>query len=197
MQYCFFVKYELILIRYAELGLKATETRNRFENTLINNIRNALKTKEISFELRRERGRIYVFTNQINKSIDVLQKIFGITSISPAVKTSSKMEAISKVAIDISKEKLTKKKSFALRVTRTGNHSFTSQDVAVQIGNDVVKATNSSVNLTNPDFELFIEIRDKNAYLFIQKIRCNGGLPLRTQGKILVLVDSLESILAA
>ena len=51
--------------------------------------------------------------------------------------------------------------------------------------------------MKNPDFELFIEIRNENAYLFTKKIRCAGGLPLRTQGKTLVFVDSLESLLAA
>ena len=197
MQYRLFVKNELIIVRYGELGLKAAETRRRFENSLVNNIKNALKTKKIFFELKKEWGRIYVFTDQINESIDVLQKIFGITSISPAIKTNSKIKDISKVAVYISKENLTKKKSFALRVERTGDHSFTSQNVAVQIGNYIVKATKSGVDLTNPDFELFIEIRDKNAYLFTKKIRCTGGLPLRTQGKILVFVDNLDSILAA
>ena len=191
------MKYELIIVRYGELGLKAVATRKRFEASLVNNIKNALKTKEISFKVKREWGRIYVLTNQINESIDVLQKIFGITSISPAIKTDGGMSSISNLAVAISKEKLTRKKNFALRVERVGNHSFSSQDVAVQVGNDIVKATNAGVNLTRPDFELFIEIRNENAYLFTKKIRCTGGLPLRTQGKTLVLVDRLESILAA
>lgn len=191
------MRYELIIVRYGELGLKASETRKRFEDTLVNNIINALKTRNISFEVKKQRGRIYVFTNQINESINVLKKIFGITSISPAIKTISEMKIISKFSVDISKEKLTKNKSFALRVERTGTHDFTSQDVAVQIGTDIVKTTKSKVDLTNPDVELFIEIRDEDAYLFTKKIRCNGGLPLRTQGKILVFIDSFDAILAA
>ncbi len=192
-----FVKAELIIVRYGELGLKASKTRKHFENTLINNIRNALKTRNISFEVKMKRGRIYVFTDQINESINILKKIFGITSISPAVKTISEIPFISKFAVDISKEELNKDKSFALRVERTGTHSFSSQDVAVKVGNDIVIATEANVNLTDPNVELFIEIRDENAYLFTKKIRCNGGLPLRTQGKILVFINSLDSILAA
>lgn len=191
------MKYELIIVRYGELGLKAKATRKHFENYLVNNIKNALKTKQISFSIKRVWGRIYIYTDQINKSIEVLQKIFGITSISPAVKTVSNMESISKLAVKISKENITQENSFALRVKRTGKHSFSSQDVAVEVGNNILKIINSSVNLTCPDLELFIEIRNEHAYLFVEKIRCAGGFPLRTQGNILVFVDGLESILAA
>ena len=191
------MKYELIIVRYGELGLKAKATRKRFEDALINNIKNALKTKQISHNIKKELGRIYVYTKDIDKSINVLTKIFGITSISPAVKTDIDIKSISRFAIKISKEKITEENSFALRVERTGNHPYSSQDVAVEVGNDIVKKIKSNVNLTNPDFELFIEIRNKNTYFFIEKIPCNGGLPLRTQGNILMLIDSLDSILAA
>jgi len=191
------VKYELIIVRYGEIGLKAKETRKRFEQALVNNIKTALNKEHISSRIKREWGRIYVYTNQINESLAILQKIFGITSISPAVQTQSDMNFMSKLAVTFSKEVLSKEKSFALRVTRTGDHEFTSQDVAIKIGNDIVKETKAFVNLTKPDFELFIEIRDKNAYIFTEKIRGTGGLPLGTQGKILALIDNPKSILAS
>jgi thiamine biosynthesis protein ThiI len=191
------VKYELILVRYGEIGLKAKETRKRFEDALVNNIKTALNKEHISNRIKKEWGRIYVYTNQINESLAVLQKIFGITSISPAVQTQSDMDFVSKLAVTFSKEVLNKEKSFALRVTRTGDHEFTSQDVAIKIGSDIVKETKAFVNLTKPDFKLFIEIRDKNAYIFTEKIRGSGGLPLGTQGKIMALIDNPKSILAS
>jgi len=191
------VKFDLIIIRYAEIALKGKATRKRFENTLVNNIKDALKTKNIQNKLRREWGRIYIYSKEIEKSVDILQKIFGISSISPGLQTESRINEISKTAIFISKQKLDKKKSFAIRVNRTGNHDFTSQDVAVKIGNDIVKQTKAGVNLTNPDFELFIEIRNEKAYIFIEKIKGYGGMPIGTQGKILALIDSKNSILAS
>jgi thiamine biosynthesis protein ThiI len=84
-----------------------------------------------------------------------------------------------------------------LRVTRTGNHKFTSNDVAIRIGEDIVNETHAKVDLDIPDFELFIEIRNENTYLFTKKIRGIGGMPQGTQGKILALIDKPESILAA
>lgn len=191
------MKYELILIRYGEIALKGKVTRRYFENVLVKNIKSALKTENISHTIGREWGRIYVFTSQIDESIDVLQRIFGVTSFSPSLKTTVDMGAISDFAVDISRKILTKEKSFALRVTRTGNHEFTSQDVAINIGSDIVGATHAKVDLNTPDFELFIEIRNENAYFFTKKIRGIGGMPSNTQGKSLALIDDSKSILAA
>jgi thiamine biosynthesis protein ThiI len=191
------VKYELILIRYGEIALKGKETRRRFENVLITNIKNALESKNLSFKIKKEWGRIYVYTNQINKSINVLKKVFGIISISPAIQTSSNLDSISKLAISLSKTKLKKKISFAIRASRIGQHNFSSQDVAIKIGNDVVKSTEASVNLTKPDLELFIEIRNDTSFLFTERISCVRGMPLGTQGNVLALIDNKKSILAA
>ena len=191
------MKFDLILVRYAEIALKAKQTRKRFESTLVNNIKDALKSNNIQNNLRREWGRIYVYSDQIEKCLDVLKNIFGISSISPSIKTESTIKEISKIAISISKQELDKNKSFAIRATRTGYHEFSSQDVAVQIGNDIVKHFKASVNLTNPDFELFVEIRNEKAYLFIEKIMGYGGMPVGTQGKILALIDSPKAILAS
>jgi thiamine biosynthesis protein ThiI len=191
------VKYDLFIVRYGEIGLKAKETRRRFENILINSIKNALRSKQIANKIKSERGRIYVYTVQISKTTLILQKIFGITSFSPAIITKSEIDLMSDLSIKVLQQKLSDKKSFALRITRTGEHNFSSQDAAVKIGNDIVKETKASVNLTNPDFELFIEIRNENAYFFTEKKRGTGGLPLGTQGKVIALIDNPNSILAA
>jgi len=191
------VEYELIIVRYGEIALKGKTTRRHFENRLVSNIKNALNREQITHSIKKEWGRIYVYTNQINKSMDVLQRIFGIVSMSPTVQTQSNMSSMSNLAVSISKDALTEEKTFAIRVTRVGNHKYTSQDVAVELGNDLVKATKASVDLTKPDFKLFIEVRDENAYIFTEKIRGTGGLPLGTQGKLLALIDDSDSILAA
>lgn len=190
------MKFELILIRYGEIALKGKETRRRFENILLTNIKNAFESRNLSFKIRKEWGRIYVYTDQIKQCINVLKKIFGITSISHSLKTISDLDSLSLLAADISKNELTQKNSFAVRASRTGQHEFTSQDAAIKIGDTVVKATKASVDLTNPDLELFVEIRNNNSYFFTEKIRCVGGMPLGSQGTVLALVDKPESVLA-
>ncbi len=144
-----------------------------------------------------ERGRIYLTTPEISRSITILPRIFGIVSFSPAVHTTSAIQDISATAQRLIKNVLDYNKSFAIRVTRVGTHPFTSQDVAVQIGKIIENASHARVDLTNPDFELFIEIREKNSFLFTEKIKGTGGLPLGTQGTILALIKTPCSLLAA
>jgi thiamine biosynthesis protein ThiI len=153
--------------------------------------------ENISHTIRNERGRLYLITTDISKSITVLPRIFGIVSFSSAVQTTSTMEDMSYYALLLTKNILTKEKSFAIRPTRVGTHQFTSQEVAVRIGSDIVSATQARVDLTHPDVELFIEIREKKSFLFTEKIPGVGGLPLGTQGKILALVENPSSLLAA
>lgn len=191
------MKYKLIIIRYGEIGLKAKATRRVFESKLINHIKSAFEKQAILYQIKKFRGRIFVYTDQINHSINVLRKIFGITSISPAIKTASDINSMIKLSVEISKKNISKNKSFALRVTRTGAHSFTSQDVAIRLGKEIVNSTGASVDLMNPNFELFIEIRDSDAYFFVEKIIGTGGLPFGSQGKVLAFIDSKQSILAS
>lgn len=191
------MNYELIIIRYGEIALKGKETRKYFENCLITNIKNVLILKNISAIVKKERGRIYLYTNQIKESINFLKRIFGIVTISPAIRTDSNIDSISDLAIKIVKRKINKKTSFAIRATRTGNHDYTSQDVAIKVGDAIVKDTKAPVNLSNPDFELGVEIREQNSYIFIEKIRGTGGMPLGSQGEVLSIIDGVESILAS
>ncbi len=190
------MKYDIILIRYGELSLKSTYVRKYFESILVRNIKKALIKENISHNIRTERGRIYLSTTEISQSISILPRIFGIVSFSPAVQTTSNMQDMSTIAQQLTKNVLTEQKSFAIRVTRVGTHTFSSQDVAVHIGNDIVNATHTGVDLHNPDIELFIEIRDTKSFLFTEKIHGVGGLPLGTQGRIIALVENSTSLLA-
>lgn len=191
------MEYNLLLIRYGEIALKSKETRKYFENILIKNIKNALDTEEISGSIRKDRGRIYLYSSQLNKCIPVIKSISGITSFSLSIECRSDINSISELAIFISKEFINKEKSFALRVNRFGEHDYSSQDIAVRIGHDVVSATGAKVNLTKPDFELYIDIRNKYTYFFMEKIQGIGGLPRGTQGNALAIIVNPRSMLAA
>jgi len=191
------MKYTIILVRYGELSLKSTYVRRYFESILIRNINQALTQEKLHGIITKDRGRIYLQTPRIERCCWILRKIFGIVSVSPAVETTAHPEDISTVALELMRESLTKHQSFAIRATRTGTHTFTSQDIAVRVGNDIVHEIHASVDLTDPDVELFIEVREKKAFLFTEKIKGVGGLPRGTQGTVLALIDTPGSMLAA
>lgn len=191
------VKHELIIVRYGEIALKGTIIRKQFTNILVNNIQNALNKRQIPHKIHKTWGRIYIYTYQIKKTINILQHIFGVISISPAVRTTSDIPSISQLVVNITKQLFGKENSFAIRPTRTGIHTFTSQDIAIKIGHDVVQTTGATVNLTAPDFTIGLEIRHENTYVFSEKYQGVGGLPLGTQGTVAALISDPISLLAA
>jgi len=191
------VKPELIIVRYGEIYLKANFTRKAFENILQKNIRNALKKENIVFNLETTRGRFFIYTKEIKKTTNVLQKIFSIKSISPCFKTDSGIDSMKSLAFNMIDDKINKDVSFALKVKREGNHNYTSQDVAVILGDEIVKKTKAKVNLSAPDVTLFLEIRQDTAFFFFEKIKGPGGLPLGSQGKVLSIIQSKNDSLLA
>jgi len=191
------VKYSLVILRYGEIALKSKYVRKKFENILIKNIKFALNNEKIENKIEKERGRIYIYTSKVEPTCNVLKRIIGIVNFSPAVKTDSKIESLSKTSIDFSKKYLKKDISFALRVTRTGNQPYNSQFIKEKIGNDIVNKYGSKVDLTNPDFKLYIEIRSDSSYIFNKKILGVGGMPVGSQDKVLCIIKDKFSILAS
>ncbi len=193
------MKYTVLLIRYGELSLKSPYVRKQFESRLISNIIQILKKEKIPVKVQQERGRIYLYLDEIHRAADSISRVFGIVSVSPAVETTASLQDLSTTAIECAKKHIHSHDRFALRVTRTGTHEYTSQQVACAIGNDIVQTTDAGVDLTNPTVELFIEIRNNKGFLFFEKKPGPGGLPLGTQGKILMVLTKpvSHSLLAA
>ena len=181
---------ELIIVRYGEIGIKSPVVRKRFERKLLGNIKSALDCQSTL-----EQGRIFLQVEDVKEAHNVLVKTFGVVSFSPAWVTDTDCEVI--------KEELTKytqklvedgqfsgEDSFAIRCRRVGQHSFTSQEMAAFAGSVVYQVTHSRVDLTNPDFEIFLEVRGDKTYLFHQKISGPGGLPIGTQGRLVALLST-------
>lgn len=186
-----------IIVRYGELALKSERVRRRFERCLINNIKLALKG--IDHKLTRERGRIFVNTRQVDSAVKRLTRVPGIVSVSPAVKVDATMNAIRSAAVKAAKKTLTSRKTFAIRARRVGKHAFSSQDVNIAVGSAVLNAMpDASVDLSAPDQEISIEIRDKKAYVFTTTMTGVGGLPVGSQGNVVALLSGgIDSPVAA
>ncbi|GAB4316052.1 MAG: tRNA 4-thiouridine(8) synthase ThiI [Methanobacteriaceae archaeon] len=180
---------KLIIIRYGELGIKSPRVRRRFEKKLISNIKNVVEGN-ISYK----EGRLFLNPEDYDNALEKLKKIPGIVSFSPVIETQTNHNSIEiavKNYIDnlISKEIFSPDKSFAVRCKRVGSHEFTSQELAGFCGSVIVNNIGAPVNLSNPDFELFIEVRNDKTYIFHEKIIGIGGLPLGTQGRVISLVS--------
>ena len=81
-------------------------------------------------------------------------------------------------------------KTFAVRVRRRGNHSFTSQEVERMVGG-MFKAhyPNAGVSLNHPDVQIDIEIDQNRAFVITHKYQGMGGYPVGSQGSALSLIS--------
>lgn len=178
------------LISYSEIGLKG-ENRPFFERTLVSNIRRALKDIP-GLEIERFHGRIYVKAEGDLKEIrDRLVKIFGIASISPALRTHPDLDEIKRGALILLQEhKEYNGKTFKVE-TRRPNKSFplTSPEVSKVVGAHILKSLKGlKVDVRDPDILVNIEIREK-AYMYWEKIPGLRGLPVGVSGKALLLLS--------
>ncbi|MBI2077769.1 MAG: hypothetical protein HYT80_05270 [Euryarchaeota archaeon] len=197
------MQYEVVLARYGELGIKSPPVRRRFERVLQENIEKAFESEKLDCIVSRVRGRFLVHSSDLPRALLVLGRIFGLTSVSPAVVRSSKMgellPAIGAYYETVAAERPAIR-SFAIRARRSGSHPFSSQDVAREGGGAVLSAPHGAhlkVDLDKPDLELSVEVRDDKAYLFHETQRAPGGLPMGSQGRVAVLLKDLHSLVAA
>ncbi len=189
----------LYLIRYGELGLKSQKVRSRFERTLRENIISRFIKASKECRVEYDRGRIFLWADDEPFTEKVLAHTFGIVSFSKAEETTSDQELIFQLAIDTARPFFKENMSFCIRARRNGQHPYTSMELARDTGSAVFLAyehLNPKVNLTNPDFELFIEVRQNRSFVYTEKIQGPGGMPLGTQGRTLGIVEKQQDIAA-
>jgi len=191
---------DIILARYAEVGLKSSGVRRYFESILMDNMLTALQAHNLEALVTCEQGRIYITTDRIDEAIPVLRRVFGIASVSPALIADSAMEEMQKAAAEYSRGVLKDGQSFAVKARREGNHPYKSMDVGREVGSAIFLANEDRgvrVDLTHPDVTFYVEVRERKAYIFTEYLPGPAGLPMGSQGKVVALVESDRDALAA
>ena len=190
----------LVLVRYAEMGLKSRPVRQRFENMLLENMLEALGSRGVEALISSDHSRIYVQVDDEGSAIEVLSRVFGVASLSPVVECGAEMAEIGRTAAEMSLPLIGMGDSFAVRARRDGVHAFTSLDLNREVGSAIWMANDGkgvSVDLKDPNVEIFVEVRGSRAFVFHRTIAGPGGLPLGSQGKVLAVVHERKDILAA
>ena len=178
----------VLLIRYAEIGLKSAPVRARFERQLKDNILNMLAEDGVEALVTKRGARYYVEATDPQKAVESVRKVFGVASISVAETCSSDLEEVCRAAAEFSVGKISEGQSFAVDARREGSHNYTSMDLGREAGSAIFLKNEHlgiRVDLTKPDVKFFVEVRENLAYIFLDYIRCHAGLPIGTQGRII------------
>lgn len=192
--------YDYILVRYGEIALKG-KNRHRFEDRLLQNIRNVLKDLK-NVKVSKSFGRIFVQLNgeSTDEVLERLRKVFGLISFSPVKKTSLDIEEIKSVSLELIKQMEPKPLTFKVETKRPNKQfKLKSPEVTYEVGAHILVNTEGiKVDVHNPDTVVKIEIREEGAYIFSNIIYGIGGMPAESSGKALLLLSGgIDSPVAA
>lgn len=183
---------KVLSVSFGEIALKG-KNRFYFENRLIRNIKNILN--EIGEnKVYKEQSKIYIEieNDYIDEAIRKLRRIFGIVNISPCYRIEKDIDEIMKSSLETLEEarKLKGIKTFKVDVNRADKRfEPNSVELAREVGAYILKNSEGfTVDVHNPDAYVHIDIRT-NCYIYTDKIKAYGGLPVGTNGKGLLLLS--------
>ncbi len=180
---------KVLIIRWCEIHLKG-KNRGFFEKLLQENVKKALIG--FKYKLFKIPGRYLIEglnDGDVYAVIEALKKVSGIHTLSVATCIDTNLNDIISVAVDECKYK---KGTFKVE-TKRADKSFelNSVECSKLIGGKILSANgNLSVDVHEPDFILYIDIREnKKTLIFTEIIKMMGGMPIGSSGKGLVMLS--------
>ncbi|MFQ5661048.1 MAG: tRNA uracil 4-sulfurtransferase ThiI [Gammaproteobacteria bacterium] len=203
-----------ILLHCPDITLKGKNQGN-FQRALSRNIRQRLRHAGFDWHVGASRGRVCVTVpaqhiREIGHAVGILQEIPGIASLAatrwlaPAEALAGQGElnwALMKQAVvELARKYYTDNASFAIHINRADKQfPTTSPEMGRCLGEAIRQQTSwDRVDLKRPDQTFYIDIYPDGLYLYAEKIKGVGGLPVGTGGRVLGLLSGgIDSPVAA
>jgi len=186
-----------IVVHYSEIGTKG-QNRVFFEKKLVQNIQKACRFSDVP--VRRLFGRIFIGPSEnldYANTSEKLREIPGIAWFSEADRLATEMEALRQAVADLELPE----GDYRFRVeARRSKKDFPieSMDINREIGAQIQERTGWQVDLTNPDYTLYIDVTHQGIFLYQAKERGIGGLPVGVSGKLICMLSGgIDSPVAA
>lgn len=189
---------QVFVAHYHEIGLKG-RNRSVFEDRLVANMRRALDGTGYR-SIRKLPGRIVVWLrpdHDLQAINERLGRVFGLSNYSPAVVARPEMNALIETAIRLANESAFE--SFQVRARKSRSPLPESgQTVNEVVGQAIKDHTQKRVDLTNAEWTCYIELVGGEAFLYTERLRGPGGLPVGSAGKVATLLSGgIDSPVAA
>lgn len=181
----------MVIIRFGEFTLKG-KNRSFFENAVVKDIRNRMRAFP-NVVVHHGTGRVFLELNgtPFGHVAGTLDTIFGLSSYSPAERSSLDPEQIRDTALALMRNVVPRPATFKVKVRRAYKaFPMNSMEMNHYVGRHIlVHMPDLKVDLHKPDTELNVEIRDSGAYVFCETRQAQGGFPLGTSGRSLLLLS--------
>jgi tRNA uracil 4-sulfurtransferase len=197
-----------VLLKLGELVLKGSN-RDIFERRLHNNLRAAIKGLGIKAHVWQREG-VVVVRAESGSAADVdvvasrIADVTGIVRVHRAWRVEKDADATVAAALELLGRHPAlaaegARPSFAVRARRRDKRfPVTSTDLNIRIGKAVQDRFGLPVDLSHPDVVVFIEVDQREVFVFTDGQPGAGGLPVGTSGRATVLMSGgIDSPVAA
>ncbi len=187
---------KILIINFEEIYLKG-KNQKIFIKQLVRNLKRKLVNYKDYLNFSKAHGGSYFI--EIIKEIpektlqDIIFKVKntpGITGFYVADTAGITLDEIVKKSVAHAKRYSEEFDSFAVIAKRINKAiPFSSMDIARSVGSDINKKLDKKVDLTHPDFKLFIKVRGDYTLIYSKIIPGIGGLPVGTSGKAIAMLS--------
>ena len=193
---------EIFLLKLGEIVLKGANKR-QFESKLRQNIRRRMKAYG-NFDVYLIQSTVYVEPMDdacdIDGAWEACNSIFGVVSLCRCRPCEKNMDAIFAAIEEYLGDELDCAKSFKVESKRSDKRfPMTSIAISQEIGGRLAEAhPDVAVDVHNPDYTVYVEIRDLAAYVHGPAQPGAGGLPTGVGGRAMCLLSGgIDSPVAA
>ena len=180
--------YDHILIRYGELSTKG-KNRKDFIKKLFTNVKNALSGFP-ALTLEKTHDRMYINLNGEDPFAvkPYLEKVFGISSFSFAIRCASDIEAIKATTLTLARKE--EGRTFKVAARRSWKQfPMISDEINRAVAGNILRNTEWKVDVKTPDVKIQIEVHEQDTYIMTDKYSGAGGYPVGVGGKAMVMLS--------
>ena len=183
---------EILLLKLGEVVLKGLNRRS-FEDKLVSNVRRRMKPCG-SFQIYIRQSTIYVEPQTEDCDMEAAYKagrqIFGIVTVARAVPCDKTMDAIVETAKTYLADEFAKARTFKVESRRADKQfPMNSIQISQYVGGELGQFFNVKADMHHPDLTVYVEIREKYAYIHTPSVPGAGGLPIGMGGRAVSLLS--------
>ena len=193
---------EIFLLKLGEIVLKGTNKR-QFENKLRQNIRRRMREYG-NFDVYIMQSTVYVQPMDDEANVDgaweACRSIFGLVSLCRCKPCEKELDSIFAAVEEYLGDDLDCAESFKVESKRSDKRfPLTSIGISQEIGGRIAEAhPNCRVDVHNPAYTVYVEVRDLAAYVHGPAVPGAGGLPTGVGGRAMCLLSGgIDSPVAA
>ena len=184
---------EILLLKLGEVVLKGLN-RKAFEDKLMNNVRRRIR-RFGDFRVLVRQSTIYVEPQNdqcdMESAFAACCQVFGVAAVARAVPCEKAVEAIVDTAVAYLSDDFAAARSFKVESKRADKlFPMTSIQLSQAVGGELAERfPQVVVDVHDPDLTVYVEIREKYAYVHAPSVPGAGGLPVGMGGTAVSLLS--------